>query len=61
MRAWEEELDFRDLARADPAITARLDPAALAAVFDLDATVVHIDSAFDRLDRLVHQEEHAHA
>ena len=61
MRAWEEERDFRDLVRAQPAITAHLDPPALDNVFDLAATVANIDTVFDRLHRLVPKEEHAHA
>src|SRR6266545_1799350 len=36
MRAWDEERDFRELVAADPQIAARLDNAALSAVFDLE-------------------------
>jgi adenylosuccinate lyase len=61
MRSWDEELDFPELVGADPEITARLDAAALADVFDLDATVANLQPAFDRLRRLVSQEEPAHA
>jgi adenylosuccinate lyase len=61
MRAWEEERDFRELVRADPDITARLDADALDAVFDLDATVRHVDTVFDRLHALVRREEPVHA
>jgi adenylosuccinate lyase len=57
MRAWDEELDFPSLVRADPEIRTHLDDAALADVFDLDATVSNLDSAFDRLRRLAHKEE----
>jgi adenylosuccinate lyase len=53
MQAWDEERDFRELARADAEITARLDESALAAVFDLASTVAHVDAVFDeRLRRL---------
>ncbi|MGH3003364.1 MAG: lyase family protein, partial [Gaiellaceae bacterium] len=61
MRAWDEERDFRDLVRADDEIAARLDAAALDDVFDLDATIANLDSAFDRLDRLTPKEDPIHA
>jgi adenylosuccinate lyase len=53
MRAWDEELDFRELARADDEIAARVD---LDAVFDLDAYTKHVDTVFNRL-----KEEPVHA
>jgi adenylosuccinate lyase len=58
MTAWEEERDFRALVAADPEIAARVD---LEAVFDLDATVRHVDTVFDRLHALVQKEEPVHA
>jgi adenylosuccinate lyase len=58
MAAWEEEQDFRDLVAADPAISRRVD---LDAVFDLAATVRHVDTVFDRLHALVRKEETIHA
>ncbi len=61
MRAWDEERDFRELVRQDPELTATLDPATLADVFDLAATVANVDTVFDRLDRLVQKEEPVHA
>jgi adenylosuccinate lyase len=61
MRAWDEEHDFRELVRADEQITAHLDEAALAEVFDLDATVRHVDTVFERLRALVGKEEPVHA
>jgi adenylosuccinate lyase len=60
MRAWDHELDFPSLVRADPDVTAVLDGSALDDVFDLDATVANIDRTFDRLNRLVPKEEPAH-
>jgi adenylosuccinate lyase len=57
MTAWEEERDFRELVAADPAIADRVD---LDAVFDLDATVRHVDTVFDRLRALVRKEEPVH-
>jgi adenylosuccinate lyase len=60
MQAWDEERDFRELARADADISSRLDEAALASVFDLSATVQHVGVVFDRLRALTHSEEPAH-
>jgi adenylosuccinate lyase len=58
MTAWEDEHDFRELVANDPAIATRVD---LDAVFDLDATVRHVDTVFDRLRTLVRKEEPVHA
>jgi adenylosuccinate lyase len=58
MRAWEEETDFDCLVRNDPEISGRVD---LDTVFDLDATVRHVDTVFDRLHALVPKEEPVHA
>jgi adenylosuccinate lyase len=53
MQAWDEELDFTELARADADVAAHLTSAQLDEVFDLDATVAHLDTVFDRLHRIV--------
>jgi len=58
MRAWDEELDFRDLARADDEIASRVD---LDAVFDLAAYTRHVDTVFARLHSLAAKEEPIHA
>jgi Adenylosuccinate lyase C-terminus len=58
MRAWEEETDFAELVRADPEISGHVD---LEAVFDLEATVRHVDTVFERLHALVHKEVPVHA
>jgi adenylosuccinate lyase len=58
MHAWEEETDFRRLVRADPEIASRVD---LEPVFDLAATVRHVDIVFDRLHALVQKEVPVHA
>src|SRR5215510_1615593 len=58
MRAWEEETDFTELVRADRELAGRVD---LDTVFDLDATVRHVDTVFDRLHALVRKEEPIHA
>ncbi len=51
MRAWEEELDFPHLVRADPQIASRVD---LDAVLDLGAYTRHVDTILDRLKEPVH-------
>jgi adenylosuccinate lyase len=54
MRAWDEELDFRELVRNDPAIRVELDT-----VFDESAYTRHVDVIFDRLHDLVKEPVHA--
>jgi adenylosuccinate lyase len=61
MRSWDEELDFEELVRADREIADRLSAAQLTEVFDLDATIAHLDGAFERLRRLAPKEEAVHA
>ena len=58
MRAWEEESDFTALVRNDPTLAGRVD---LDTVFDLSATVRHVDTVFERLHTLVRKEEPIHA
>ena len=58
MRAWEDEQDFRGLVAADPEIASRVD---LDSVFDLEATVRHIDTVFERLRALTGKEDPVHA
>ena len=58
MLAWEEERDFRALVAADPHIADRVD---LDSVFDLDATIRHVDTVFERLRALAGKEEPVHA
>jgi adenylosuccinate lyase len=58
MRAWEQETDFTELVRADRELAGRVD---LDSVFDLHATVRHVDTVFDRLHALVRKEEPIHA
>ncbi len=58
MEAWESEADFAQLVRDDPDVAGSVD---LDAVFDLDATVRHVDTVFDRLHALVEKEEPIHA
>jgi adenylosuccinate lyase len=58
MRAWDNDLDFRELVRSDPDVAGRVD---LDAVFDLDATLRHVDTVFNRLHTLARKEEPVHA
>ena len=58
MRAWDEELDFRELVRADDEIAGRID---LDSVFDLAAYTRHVDTVFARLHALADKEEPVHA
>ena len=60
MQAWDEERDFRELVFADSEITSRLDAATLESVFDLAATVQHVDIVFERLRALAHNKEAVH-
>jgi hypothetical protein len=57
MQAWDEERDFRMLVAADPVIAAHVD---LDEVFDLEATVRHVDTVFARLHALARREEAVH-
>jgi adenylosuccinate lyase len=56
MSAWDEERDFRALVEADPDVAARLDAGTLDGIFDLAATVQHVDAVFDRLAVLTRKE-----
>jgi len=58
MRAWDEELDFRELVRADDEIASRID---LDTVFDLGAYTRHVDTIFARLQSIAPKEEPVHA
>jgi adenylosuccinate lyase len=58
MRAWDEELDFPTLVRADPSITGRID---VDAALDARAFTRHVHVVFERLQALERDEEHAHA
>jgi adenylosuccinate lyase len=57
MQAWDEERDFRTLVAADPQISSLVD---LDDVFDLEATVRHVDTVFARLHALARREEPVH-
>jgi adenylosuccinate lyase len=58
MRAWDEELDFRELVRGDDEIASRID---LDFAFDLGAYTRHVDTVFARLNSIAVKEEPVHA
>jgi adenylosuccinate lyase len=58
MRAWDEELDFRELVRHDDEIASKVE---LDAVFDLSSYTRHIDTVFARLHSIAVKEEPVHA
>src|SRR5256714_7712707 len=60
MQAWEDGRDFRELVAADPEIAGRLGRESLAGVFDLDASIRHVDVVFERLRALAGKEEAVH-
>jgi adenylosuccinate lyase len=49
MRAWKDELVFRDLVAADPEITSRLTAEQLSKTFDLDRQLGNVDAIFARV------------
>ena len=49
MRAWRNGEDFRRLVSADPDISRTLTPADLAAAFNLDRQLRHVDTIFERV------------
>ena len=57
MQAWDAQADFRSLVDADPDITNRLSPTSLDSVFDLAASVQHVDTVLDRLHALDRKED----
>ena len=59
--AVNEGRDFHELAEGAAEIRDRLDAAALASVFDLDAYTRHLDTIFERLQSLQPRKEPVHA
>ncbi|MHB1699448.1 MAG: adenylosuccinate lyase [Acidobacteriaceae bacterium] len=49
MHAWKNELVFRDMVAADPAITSRLTPEKLSRAFDLTRQLSNVDAIFHRV------------
>jgi adenylosuccinate lyase len=49
MRAWKEELNFRDEVAKDAAITALLSPEKLAKTFDYSRQLGNVDAIFRRV------------
>ncbi len=48
MRAWHGEARFIDLLAADPEIAAKLEPASLPKLFDLDGALRHVPAIVER-------------
>ena len=59
LRAWDEETDFRALVEADEEVADRLGAEGIAAVFDLDEALRHVDVLFERLAALTTEKEEA--
>jgi adenylosuccinate lyase len=49
MRAWKEDLVFRDLVQSDPEVTAKLSAEKLERAFDLNRQLRNVDAIFDRV------------
>jgi adenylosuccinate lyase len=49
MKAWQEELNFRDLIFSDPEITSRVKPETLEHAFDLQRPLRNVDKIFHRV------------
>ena len=49
MRAWQQDLNFREEVGNDPAITKLLSPEKLARAFDLQRQLTNVDTIFDRV------------
>ena len=49
MAVWRDGGEFLDRLRAEPAVTDRVPPDALARMFDLDAALAHVDTVFARV------------
>jgi adenylosuccinate lyase len=49
MRAWKEDLVFRDMIKSDPEITAKLSAEKLEHAFDLNRQLRNVDAIFDRV------------
>jgi adenylosuccinate lyase len=49
MRVWDEDRDFRDLVRSDPAVGEHLSPDEIEHVFDLKTQLRNVDRIFERV------------
>jgi adenylosuccinate lyase len=49
MRAWKQDLTFRDEVARVPEIAARLTPTQLAATFDFHRQLANVDAIFSRV------------
>jgi adenylosuccinate lyase len=49
MRSWDEELDFRELIKTDPAVSEKVSAEALDDLFDYDFYLGHVDHIYGRV------------
>ena len=49
MRAWQQDLNFREEVGNDPAITKLLSPDKLGHAFDMKRQLTNVDTIFDRV------------
>jgi adenylosuccinate lyase len=49
LKAWDENLDFKELVRSDPKIKEALSPEEIEDCFSIDAYLEHIDTIFERV------------
>ena len=47
--AWEQRTPLRGLLEADPEVTSRLSAEQIAAIFDVESYLEHIDESFRRI------------
>jgi adenylosuccinate lyase len=49
MKAWREELNFRELIASDPDVTSKVDKKTLEKAFDLNRQLRNVDKLFKRV------------
>ena len=49
MRSWDDELDFRELVKTDPVVSAKVSPEDLDDLFDYGFYLGHVDHIYDRV------------
>jgi adenylosuccinate lyase len=49
MRSWDEELDFRELVKTDPVVSAKVSVEALDDLFDYNFYLEHVDHIYNRV------------
>ena len=49
MRSWDDELDFRELVKSDPVVSAKVSAEDLDGLFDYDFYLSHVDHIYKRV------------